>query len=98
MAGPLALAQLGEHGTGLAFAHALAVAGREQVLAAVPAGQLTVTVLSQQRADLVSQRQRMLDAGLGVFSRDVPRTLGQAEVCPLRHARLADAGAVAQHQ
>ncbi|MNH31676.1 hypothetical protein D3C79_920640 [compost metagenome] len=98
MTGPLTLTQPGEHGARLPFTHPFAAANREQVLAVVTTGELPVTVLAQQRTHLVGQRQRVLDPGFGVLGRNVPLTLGQAEVRPLRHTRLAYSGAVAQHQ
>ncbi|MNL74046.1 hypothetical protein D3C87_1996040 [compost metagenome] len=53
--GPLALPQPTEHGAALSLTERLAVARREQELAVIASGILTVAVIDQQRADLLGQ-------------------------------------------
>ncbi|MNV26799.1 hypothetical protein D3C71_1179250 [compost metagenome] len=78
--GPLALPQPNEYGTRLPFTECLAVTRWEQELTVIPFGPLNLAIADEHLAHLLSQRQAMLDAGLGVLGRNEPLALGQADV------------------
>ncbi|MCY1449865.1 hypothetical protein D9M71_666330 [compost metagenome] len=98
VAGPVALPQAHKHLAGLFLGQRRPGLAREQEHGFAPTGALAIAVSSQQRHHLVGQRQMVLSTGLSLVGGNDPQPLLQQHMPPARLPRLADAGAMAQHQ